>query len=295
MHVARAVGTFIRQGGVTILGRVVVGLVGATLIVLIGGPVRRIAQWRGSKLGESLPPMLHRLLCLALGVRVRLHGPATELRLQLVVANHVSWLDIVVLGAMRPAEFLAKKEIGDRFFARELVALQGAAYVDRGKRRKIPAVNMEIARRMRAGAPMILFAEATTGDGNRLLPFRSSHFEAARVASDPEGPLQSPVIQPIFIAYSRRGGLPLSRADRPLIAWYGDMRFFNHLWRFLLAGRVDCDIYCGAPIAVHRQHNRKELARRAERAVRELAAHARLGLAQPNVDKSAILAGGQRS
>ena len=292
MAIHRAVGAFFRQGGVTILGRVLLGLTGAALIVLIGGPIRRVAQHRGSKLGQSLPPLLHRSLCLALGVRLRLHGVATDLRPQLVVANHVSWLDIVVLGAMRPMEFLAKKEIGDKFLSRELVALQGAAYVDRGKKRKIPAVNMEIARRMKAGAAIILFAEATTSDGNRLLPFRSSHFEAVRAASAAAEPLHPAVIQPIFIAYSRRGGLPLSRADRPLIAWYGDMRFFSHLWRFLLAGRVDCDIYCGAPIAVSRRQNRKELARRAARSVRELAARARLGLAQPSPDKSAILADG---
>jgi len=273
---ARGIGAGLGHGGVAIFGRVAVGLIGAALVVLVGAPIRGFAQRRGLRLGEGLPALVHRALLLALGVRLRVHGAASGERPQLVVANHVSWLDILVLGAMRPTEFLAKKEVGGAILARELVALQGAAYVDRGRKRQIPAVNLEMAQRMRAGAALVLFAEATTSDGNRILPFRSSHFEAARAVSTGEGRDSPAVIQPIFLAYSRRGGLPVGRADRPLVAWYGDMKFFNHLWRFLGAGRFDCDVYCGAPIAVAGQ-NRKILARRAESAVRQLAERARSG------------------
>jgi lyso-ornithine lipid O-acyltransferase len=131
---------------------------------------------------------------------------------------------------------------------------------------------------MRAGAALVLFAEATTNDGNRILRFKSSHFEAPRIALDET--LHSAIVQPIFIAYSRRSGLPLGRAERPFVAWYGDMRFFSHLWRFLLAGSVDCDVYWGRPLTVHRSEHRKALARRTERAVRALAEQARLGRAR---------------
>jgi lyso-ornithine lipid O-acyltransferase len=276
----RLAAVFFRNGGPLILLRVIVALLAASLVVLIGAPIRRLALRRGRRFGEGLPPLLHRILCFGLGVRLRVHGRANDMRPQLVVPNHVSWLDIVVLGAVGPAEFLAKKEVGDGFFSRFLVGLQGAVYVDRGRRCKIPAVNAEMAKRMQAGAAVVLFAEATTNDGNRILRFRSSHFEAPRIALGPGAPRQSSIIQPLFIAYSRRNGLPLGRAERPLVAWYGDMRFFNHLWRFLLAGRIDCDVYCGAPIPVRPQEHRKELARRTERAVRALAERARLAPAQ---------------
>jgi 1-acyl-sn-glycerol-3-phosphate acyltransferase len=271
---SRSAAVFSRNGGPVIVVRMAIGLLGAAAIVLVGGPIRRFAQWRGWRLGEGLPPLLHRLLCFGLGVRVRVHGRPSELKPQLVVPNHVSWLDIVVLGALRPLEFLAKKEIGAFFLGRQVVGLQGAIYVDRGRRRKIPSVNAEMAQRMRAGAAVVLFAEATTNDGNRLLRFKSSHFEATRLVLDE--PLQSAIVQPIFIAYSRRGGLPLGRAERPFVAWYGDMTFFNHLWRFLLAGSVDCDVYWGPPLSVHRGEHRKAVARRAERAVRAMAEQARL-------------------
>jgi lyso-ornithine lipid O-acyltransferase len=254
--------------------RVAFVFLAAGMVLLIGGPIRWIALRRGWKTGEGLPVLFHRAVCAALGVRVRVHGQAASTRPQLVVSNHISWMDICALGSMRPAEFLAKKEVGARRLARAVLSLQGVAFVDRTRRRCIPAVNAEIARRMRMGAAVILFAESTTGDANRLLPFRSSHFEAVRQTLD-AGAARQAIVQPIFIAYSRRMGLPLGRPERPLVAWYGDMRFFSHFWRLLRAGRIDCDIYCGAPIPFFRDSDRKDVARRTEGVVRALARQAR--------------------
>ena len=176
-----------------------------------------------------------RLLCAGLRVRVRVHGELSP-DSQLIVANHVSWLDIPVLGSLAPMSFLAKKEVGDHPVGRELVAMQGAVYVERGRRFRIPAVNAEMARVMRGGSPVVLFAEATTGDGNRLLPFRTSHFEAARLAAGGDGPA---AIQPVLLRYSRLAGLPLDRTRRPKVAWYGDMTFLPHLFAYAEFGRRD--------------------------------------------------------
>ena len=178
------------------------------------------------------------------------------------------------MASIRPTEFLAKKEVGATPFVRAVLALQGVALVDRRKRTGIPAVNADIARRMRGGAAVILFAEATTGDANRLLRFRSSHFEAVRHTLRADQPDHA-VIQPVYIAYSRRTGLPVGRPERPEMAWYGDMTFLDHFWRVLAAGRIDCDIYWGAPIPFFRDSNRKDVARRTEGAVRALARAAR--------------------
>jgi 1-acyl-sn-glycerol-3-phosphate acyltransferase len=248
-------------------------LCAAALIMLCGAPIRWLALSRGVRAGEGLSVLFHRALCAALGLRVRVHGRPASARPQLVVSNHVSWMDIPVLGSMRPTAFIAKKEVGAGPFVRALLALQGVALVDRSRRSGIPAVNADIARRMRAGAAVILFAEATTGDANRLLRFRSSHFEAARHALSAGA--GHAIVQPVFIAYSRRAGLPIGRSDRPLVAWYGDMLFLDHFRRLLAAGRIDCDVYCGAPISFFQDSNRKDVARRTERAVRALALGAR--------------------
>jgi lyso-ornithine lipid O-acyltransferase len=269
-----------------IAARMALGVSAAALIVLFGAPIRWLALSRGWKLGQGLPVLYNRAMCAAVGLRVREHGKPAATIPQLVVPNHVSWMDIPALASIRPTEFLAKKEVGSSAFVRALLALQGVALVDRRKRTGIPAVNAEIARRMRGGAAVILFAEATTGDANRLLRFRSSHFEAVRHTLDPEQPGHA-IIQPVFIAYSRRTGLPVGRPERPDMAWYGDMTFFDHFWRVLAAGRIDCDIYWGAPIPFFRDSNRKDIARRTEGTVRALALAARAGAA---VEASPIFA-----
>ncbi len=211
--------------------------------IAVFGPPRRLAQRLGWRIGERAPVLFQRLLCKGLAVRVRAHGAPTAGARRLIVANHVSWLDIPVLGSLAPMSFLAKKEIGDHRLGRELVALQGAIYVDRGRRRCIPEVNARIAGAMRSGASVVLFAEATTGDGNRLLRFRSSHFEAIRQAATAAEPAY---IQPVYLHYSRLGGLPMGRLERPRVAWYGDMTFLPHFYRFAAGGGATCDVYWGA-------------------------------------------------
>ncbi|HZZ60474.1 MAG TPA: lysophospholipid acyltransferase family protein [Roseiarcus sp.] len=251
-------------------------IVALAAFVIAFGLARRVAQRFELRLGRDIPVYFQRILCAGLGVKVRRHGNMTSSPKRLIVANHVSWLDIPVLGSLGPMSFLAKKEIGDHPFGRELVAMQGAVYVDRRRRSAIPAVNARIVEAMRAGAAVVLFPEATTGDGNRLLRFRSSHFEAVRLAacSDDDG---AAVIQPIYIDYSRIAGLPVARWQRPRIAWYGDMAFLPHFLRYSRCGGVTCDVYCGQPIRILPDSDRKTAARLAEAAVRELASRARSG------------------
>ncbi len=160
----------------TTLVRLICLVVFLSAFLAVVGPLRRIAQRRGWRLGQRAPALFHRLICAGLAARVRRHGEFSSDAIRLIVANHVSWLDIPVLASLLPMSFLAKKEIGDHPVGRALVAMQGVVYVDRGRRSCIPSVNARMAETMRAGSPVVLFAEATTGDGNRLLRFRSSHF-----------------------------------------------------------------------------------------------------------------------
>jgi len=242
--------------------------------VAIFGPLRRGAQSFSWRAGRRTPVWFHRLLCAGLGVTVRRSGAFDLAASPLIVANHVSWLDILILGSLGPLSFLAKKEIGGHWLGRELVAMQGVVYVDRRRRSCIPAVNLRIAETLRAGSPVVLFAEATTGDGNRMLAFRSSHFEpVCMLAKEPGG--SGAVVQPVYLDYSRLAGLPLRRAERPRIAWYGDMTFLKHFFQFCRSGRATCEVHIGAPIRILPGTDRKSAARLAEAAVRELAANAR--------------------
>jgi 1-acyl-sn-glycerol-3-phosphate acyltransferase len=234
--------------------RVAAGLTVATLYVARALLLRR----RGASVG------LHRWLCAVLGVRVRRFGTPGPGR-RLIAANHVSWLDALVLGAGEPMAFLAKSEVGADRRSRWLVDLQGMVYVDRARKRGVLAANSDMAARMAAGGPVALFAEGTTSDGTRILPFKSSHFEAARAAGA--------WVQPIYLDYRRVAGLPATRAERAYVAWYGDMTFMPSLKWVLACGGIDCDVHYGEPFAP--DADRKTLARTAEARIRALKAQAR--------------------
>jgi lyso-ornithine lipid O-acyltransferase len=110
--------------------------------------------------------------------------------------------------------------------------------------------------------------------------FRSSHFEAIRQPAAGDDRCQA-IIQPIYFDYSRLAGLLIARGERPRVAWYGDITFFDHFFRYIRGGGVTCDVYCGTPILVGPQLDRKTAARLTEAAVRELAVRARAGHAPP--------------
>ena len=149
-----------------------------------------------------------------------------------------------------------------------LARLQNTVFVERLRIRDIPAVNARIAQRLHAGEPVVLFAEATTGDGTRVKRFHSSHFAAARDLMANHGKCAHVLVQPVALAYVRRNGLPLGRAGRAALAWYGDMTLLPHLWTLLRGGPIDCEIIFAAPLIYERGANRKHVARLAELAVR---------------------------
>lgn len=247
--------------------RAAAGLAGAAIFVVLAAPWTALAR----RLGRPRPAAsvaLHRWLLAVLRVRRRRFGAPGPGR-RLIVANHVSWLDILVLGACEPMAFLAKKEVGVSRWTRWLVDLQGVVYVDRARKRCIPQVNADIARRLAGETPVVLFAEATTSDGTRLLPFRSSHFEPARQAGA--------CVQPVYLDYPAIAGLAATRAERAAVAWYGDAAFLPSLWRVLACGSLRCDVHYGEPIAFDADADRKALAGRVEAATRRLKAKARRG------------------
>jgi lyso-ornithine lipid O-acyltransferase len=248
--------------------RVAAGLLGATAFVAVAAPLAALARRAGRRDGLHASVALHRWLCLTLRVRLSRFGTPGPAR-RLIVSNHVSWLDILVLGAMEPMTFLAKREVGANAWTRWLVDLQGVVFVDRERKRCIPSVNAEMSRCMTEGSPVVLFAEATTSDGARLLPYRSSHFEAALAAEA--------VVQPVYLDYAAVAGMGATRADKTVLAWYGDMTFWPSLLRVLSCGGLRCDVHYGEPIRFGAVADRKALARQVEAAARRLKVQARRG------------------
>ena len=130
-------------------------------------------------------------------------------------------------------------------------------------------MNATVARRLAAGDVIVLFAEGTTSDGNRVLPFRSSLVGAARAALADSGRSSAIHLQPLAIAYTRRNGLPVTRRERPEIAWYGDMDLVPHLAGVARAAApFDVRVTWGEPIPFDAASDRKRATAQAEAAVR---------------------------
>lgn len=250
--------------------RLVLVLVAVALITLPLMPVQWAAVALKHPLRRRIPVFYHRLICAVLGVRVRMVGAPMNAHPLLIVANHTSWLDISVITSAAPVVFVAKHEIASWPFFGLLAKLQRSVFVDRGRRHKTGEVNAEIAQRLAEGDPVVLFGEGTSGDGNRVLPFRTALIGAARDALAAAEHVQQVWIQPLSVAYVNFQGLPMGRARRPLAAWYGEMDLIPHLVEIGRRGAIDVIMTWGEPVAYNAETDRKALAKDLEVAVRRL-------------------------
>lgn len=123
---------------------------------------------------RRLPNFFHRVVACLFGFRIRTVGQMHEGRPLLLVANHTSWSDIVVLSAVGPVSFIAKSEVRDWPVFGMFAVLQRTVFVERERRGKTGEQTSEIARRLATDDAMVLFAEGTTSDGNRVLPFKTA-------------------------------------------------------------------------------------------------------------------------
>jgi 1-acyl-sn-glycerol-3-phosphate acyltransferase len=233
------------------------------------GPPHWLALRLLGRRATLAPILFHRVFLRLFSVRVTQSGtPPASGEAALVLANHVSWLDIVAIGSLRPLSFVAKSEIAGWPVISALAALQRTIYIDRQRRGATAAVSTAIGHRLAEGELVVLFAEGTTGDGTRLLPFRSSLVGAARAALQAEAGRGRVRLQPLAITYPRRNGLPVTRAERVDIAWYGDMELAPHVAAFVQGGPIDVHVVWGAPIAFEASTDRKAATAAAEAEVR---------------------------
>jgi hypothetical protein len=121
---------------------------------------------------------------------------------------------------------------------------------------------------------VVLFAEGTSGDGVRVLPFGSALVGAVHHALGNSTRHTSIIVQPMSLAYVGFGGVPMGRALRERVAWYGDADLMPHLARVLASGAVDVTVSWGEAVAYDVRADRKAIARAAENSVRRMTAAA---------------------
>ncbi len=139
---------------------------------------------------SPIPPLFLAGTARICGARVRTVGQPLAPH-SLLIANHVSWLDILVLAGATRTRFVSKAEVRDHWLLRWLADQNDTLYIERQDRRAVPAQAREVAEALAQPRPLVLFPEGTTGDGVTLLPFRPALLAA--VAPAPPGTHVRPV------------------------------------------------------------------------------------------------------
>ncbi|MGI5125337.1 lysophospholipid acyltransferase family protein [Pseudonocardia sp. CA-107938] len=197
-----------------------------------------------------------RLLLALAGVRLVVHGEQYAPRGQgvLVVANHLSWIDVVALGAVSPVRLLAKREVRGWPVIGGLAARTGALFVDRAGLRALPVTVAETAAALRAGATVGVFPEGTTWCGAAAGTFRRAPFQAAIDAAVP--------VRPVAIALRTGDG-----AHVPDATFVGDQTLLDSMRRVVELRGLVCELTLLPLIPVDVDGSRRALAARAAEAV----------------------------
>ncbi len=223
-----------------------------------GAPIQWILRRTGRQSAANrLQVLAAKRLCRALRLQVCAHGILSAGRPVFIVANHVSWTDILAFASQAPLCFLAKADVAGWPLLGPAVRAYGTLFVSRRRTRAFGAVNAEIATKLSQGGAVLLFAEGTTGNGSRLERFRSGHLAASDMFLSAVPEAKTLAVVPATIAYTGAGGLPLSYRERTEIAWFGDTPLLPHLPILLRHGPIRCDLVWGEPLALASGSDRK--------------------------------------
>ena len=153
----------------------------------------------------------------------------------LLVANHISWLDILVMNAAHPARFVSKADVRHWPVLGSLITGAGTLYIEREKRRDAMRVVHHMAEALKAHDTLAVFPEGTTGNGRELLPFHANLIQAAISAHAPVLPVALDFVE----------GDSGQRSDAPL--FIGDTTLLQSIWSTLRATRLQAVVRFGTP------------------------------------------------
>ena len=172
----------------------------------------------------------------------------------LIVANHISWLDIFVLDALQPVRFIAKADLQRIPVIGRLIVNVGTLFIERERRRDTHSVNRHTVDVLARGDLVAVFPEGTTSDGSGLLKFHSSLLQSI---VDAEGH-----VQPVAIRYRTPDD---EHCDAP--AYVGGISLLGSFWRVTGEQRLVAELHLMPPLPAQARH-RRDLSRAAEEAIR---------------------------
>ena len=198
------------------------GLVGMVhlWISVLGMPNR----WKiVSRLNRTYTLLLRSIL----NIKVTIVGDEGQLERggYVIIANHVGYIDGIVLGSIFPIVFVSKKEVRGWPIVGQWNILCGTIFIDRQHKALVGRMVQELSRKLKQEVNILLFPEGTSTNGEQMLPFQTVPLAA---------PLRSrSVIVPTTLVYKSIDDAPVSPANRDSLYWYGDMDFVSHFWKLL--------------------------------------------------------------
>jgi len=167
------------------------------------------------------------LLRLILNIKITVQGDEGQLERGgfVIIANHVSYVDGIILGSIFPIVFVSKREVKRWPIVGQWNMLGGTIFIDRQHKEQVGLLVAEMKRKLQQEANLLLFPEGTSTNGEKMLPFQTAPLAA---------PLRNrSIIVPVTLTYRSIEETPVTAANRDLVYWYGDMDFVTHFWRLL--------------------------------------------------------------
>jgi len=216
------------------------------------------SSWRGDAARRHIVRAWHIAAARIVGIHIRAHGPIAP-EGSLLASNHVSYIDVIALGALTESTFVAKASVAHWPVIGFLARLLNTLFVDRSSVHSLSQIET-IAAALRKGLTVVLFPEGTSSTGRTVLPFKSTLFESVR--DHDQSKIGRPVmVQPVTIAYAKdiRGwDLPID--ERRIHPWVGEDELVPHLWAMLKHPGVIADVMFHQPVASDAFASRKALA-----------------------------------
>lgn len=222
----------------TLIGALRMGVLTLWMLSALGVTVL-VFPWAPQTLRGRCTRGLSRAVVRLAGVRLRATGVTLPRELaatgvaawtsgRLLLANHITWLDIFAIDAVLPSRFVAKAEIGRWPVVGWMVTLSGTLYIERGRRHAVAAANHRVAEHLARGETVAVFPEGTTGDGTQLLPFHSN--------------LVAPAIEvgceiwPVAVRYTEAGRATTAPA------YVGEVTLLQTMWRIVTARDLQVEV-----------------------------------------------------
>ena len=201
-----------------------------------------------------IPYFYHKICLRIFGIKIKTFGKVSINSPILLISNHASYLDIIILGSLFKTSFIAKKEISKWPLLGILAKLQNTIFIDR-RVSSLKSQENEIIKHLNEKKNLVIFPEGTSSDGNRVLPFKSSLFNIF------EKNLNSKIlVQTITIVYKKINGIPMNRIERKNITWHSNMDLIPNIFNVLKKLSIEVEIIFNDEFLPSKEYDRKKLA-----------------------------------